>query len=200
MARFGIDISKAYGVKIPEIRKIAKFYRYNHGLALELWSTNIHEARILATLIDKPDLVSTEQMDEWVSDFYSWDLCDQCCMNLFVFTPFVFDKITAWSQKEAEFEKRAAFALLASAAVHRKEENDNTFINYLPLIEKAAVDERNFVKKAVNWALRQIGKRNRNLHKYALQAAEKLAENEKSKSSRWIGKNALRELKTKFVK
>jgi len=199
-ARFGIDVSRAYGVRIPEIRNIARPYRKNHDLALLLWSSKIHEARIVSAIIDDPSLVTPVQMDSWISDFNSWDLCDQCCLGLFVFTPYVFEKVEAWSYREPEFEKRAAFALLASAAVHCKKEADHTFIQLLPLIAEAADDERNFVKKAVNWALRQIGKRNVNLNRHAMQLAENLAGSEKSKSSRWIGKDALRELQTRFDK
>lgn len=198
-ARFGINVSRAYGVRIPEIRNIARPYKKNHDLALLLWSSEIHEARIAAAIIDDPALVTPVQMDSWIGDFNSWDLCDQCCMGLFVYTPYVFEKIKEWSCREPEFERRAAFALLASAAVHCKKEGDQTFIQLLPLIAEAADDERNFVKKAVNWALRQIGKRNTILNGHAMQLAEKLAGSEKSKSSRWIGKDALRELQTKFT-
>ncbi len=181
---------------MPFLRNKAKEIGKDHQLARELWESRIHEARILATLIDEPRLVTASQMDMWTNDFNSWDLCDQCCMNLYVKTDFVHEKILDWYDSEKEFTKRAAFALIAVSAVHKKDWRDEDFTRYFPLIKKASSDERNFVKKAVNWALRQIGKRNLALNSEAIELAQKLIES-KSKSAVWIGKNALKELREK---
>jgi 3-methyladenine DNA glycosylase AlkD len=193
MARFGISSHKTFGVSMPELRKIAKETGRNHKLALDLWKTGYHEARILASLIDEPKQVTLSQMDNWVKDFDSWDVCDQCCMNLFDKTPFAYDMIFKWSSSKEEYIKRAAFALIAVLAVHNKKANDKYFIKFFPLIKKASTDERNFVKKAVNWALRQIGKRNKNLYQKAIKLAEEILETE-NKTARWIASDALREL------
>ncbi len=193
MARFGIDVSSALGVLVPNIRSVGKSVVKNHVLAEELWQTGIHEARILASLIDIPAEVTRDQMDRWANDFNSWDVCDQVCGNLFDRVIFAERAISDWHQDEREFVKRAAFAMIAWRAVHLKNAPDALFEAYLPLIEAASNDNRNFVRKAVNWALRQIGKRNIVLHISALNVASRLAASSDG-ASRWIGSNAVREL------
>jgi 3-methyladenine DNA glycosylase AlkD len=193
MAKFGIATEHALGVSIPNIRKIAREIGKNHELALSLWKTNIHEARILACIIDDPNKVTSDQMDAWVNDFNSWDLCDQCCMNLFDKTRFAYLKAVAWPDNEKEFVRRAGFALMASLAVHDKQADDGKFIRFFPIIKQYSTDERNFVKKAVNWALRQIGKRNNNLRKEAIKVAEEI-QNIDSNAAKWVACDALREL------
>lgn len=199
MARFGIETDKALGISVTELRKFGRPYRKNHQLALELWRTGIHEAQQLANIIDDPAQVTEAQMEEWVKDFDSWDVCDGACTGLFDKTSLARQKIGEWSQREPEFEKRAAFALLAGLAWHSTDEPDQTFVDFLPLIKREATDERNFVKKAVNWALREIGKRNKQLNQAALQTAEEIKQLD-SKSARWIAADAIRELSktTKF--
>lgn len=199
MARFGINTGKAFGVGIPVLRAIAKNCKKNHRLASELWNTGFHEARILASFVDDPNEVTEQQMEEWVLQFNSWDLCDQCCGNLFDKTPFAYEKAQQWAHREEEFVRRAAFALMASLAVHDKKAADKNFISFFKLIEQYAHDDRNFVKKAVNWALRQIGKRNIALHHKAVETAEKIKQ-QPHKSSRWIAADALRELQSEKVK
>ena len=191
--RFGINTARAYGVSITNLRPLAKRLTRDHQLAAALWATGVHEARILAAFIDEPAKVTTAQMDKWVAEFDSWDLCDQVCMSLFDKTPHVETKIKKWAKDEREFVRRAAFALLAGYAVHGKRTPDATFVAMLPLIERHATDPRNFVKKAVNWALRQVGKRSIALHADALALAEKLAASS-DRTARWIGKDAVREL------
>ncbi len=193
MARFGIHPKHALGLSIPTLRALAKAHRGDHSLALELWKSGIHEARLLAAFVDDPRQVTESQMEKWAKDFDSWDVCDQVCSNLFDKTPFACQKAMAWSKRSEEFVKRAGFVLMASLAVHDKEAEDAVFKPFLREIAREAVDPRNYVCKAVNWALRQIGKRDRNLHGQALKLAVKLAES-KSSSARWVGKDALREL------
>jgi len=193
MARFGINPENTYGVSIPNLRKMAKEAGKDHGLAQELWASGIHEARILAGMVDDPALVTAEQMDAWVKDFDSWDVCDQVCMNLFDKTPISWQKIIDWSEREEEFVRRAAFALIACLAWHDKQAADEKFIALLPVIMRGATDERNFVKKAVNWALRHIGKRNPHLNRAAIDAAKEI-QGIDSKAARWIAADALREL------
>lgn len=193
MARFGIETSKALGIKVPELRKLAKSIKINHALALELWKTDIHEVRILATFIADPAQTTPDLMDAWTNEFNSWDICDQACGNLFDRTPFVLKKIKEYSRSEQEFVKRAGFVLMAYYAVHNKTAEDKILLSFLPIIEREAWDDRNFVKKAVNWALRQIGKRNATLLEAATHTAEKIALQD-SKAARWIAKDALREL------
>ena len=193
MARFGINPDKALGVRIPVLRKLAKKLGKNHELAQQLWDTEIHEARILATMIDDSKLVTEKQMNSWVKDFNSWDLCDQCCSNLFDRTPYVHKKILQWTKDERDFVRRAGFVLIATASVHRKDWEDKDFERYFPLIEKYSDDNRNFVKKAVNWALRQVGKRNKSLNKKAISVAKKIQKLD-SKSAKWIANDAIREL------
>jgi len=193
MARFGINPENTYGVSIPNLRRLAKEIGKDHTLAQQLWASGIHEARILASMIDRPEEVSDKQLEVWVNDFDSWDVCDQVCMNLFEKVPFVWDKIEQWSSREEEFVKRAAFALIACLAWHDKTTKDDRFIGLLPLIVAAADDDRNFVKKAVNWALRHIGKRNQNLNRAAVATAIEVRDLG-SRSARWIAADALREL------
>jgi 3-methyladenine DNA glycosylase AlkD len=163
MARFGINVDEALGVSVTALRRLARQLPRDHGLAAGLWETGVHEARILASMVEEPERVTARQMDRWARDFDSWDLCDQCCQNLFWRTPFAESKSVAWAARTREFEKRAGFALMASAAVKDRDAPDARFLGYLKLIEREATDSRNFVRKAVNWALRQIGKRNRRL-------------------------------------
>ena len=198
MARFGINPKTAYGVSIPNLSKIARETGPNQYLAQQLWMSGIHEARILACLIDEPELVTETQMDRWVKDFDSWDVCDQCCSNLFDKTPFAYQKAEAWSKREEEFVKRAGFVLMAALSVHDKMATDEGFAKFLPMIKREATDERNFVKKAVNWALRQIGKRNLNLNKMAIKTAEEIKQID-SKSARWIAADAIRELTSEAI-
>lgn len=199
MAKFGITPEKTYAVKIPELRKIAKETGKNHRLALKLWELDFRETKILACMIDDPKMVSSEQLNEWVLEFDYWEICDQCCMNLFRKTPFAYDKIFEWGEHVDEFVKRAAFSLLAVMAVHDKMQPDEKFESYFPLIISASTDNRNFVKKAVNWALRSIGKKNSALNKRSIELAERiLALN--TKSSKWIANNALKELKSENVR
>lgn len=197
MARFGINPNNTLGVNIPTLRRLAKEIGTNHTLAGQLWKTGIHEARILAGLIDDPKAVTARQMDRWVRDFDSWDVCDQACMNLFDKTPYAFQKAQEWTSHNPEYQRRAGFALMAALAAHDKQASDKDFVQFFPLIKKYAVDERNFVKKAVNWALRQIGKRNRVLCKGAVSVAEKLKKSANA-SARWIGSDAYRELTVKL--
>jgi 3-methyladenine DNA glycosylase AlkD len=194
MARFGINPDRALGVRIPDLRRLAKEIGTDHRLALALWRTEIHEARIIATMIDDPTKLTEDQMESWAGDFDSWDLCDQCCGNLFDRLPFAYGKAMEWSGRDKEFVKRAAFALMAWSAVHDKEAEDQVFLKFLPVIEREADDDRNFVRKAVNWSLRQIGKRNRRLHRAAVASARRLAKRNDSSAARWIGTDALREL------
>ena len=198
MKRFSVDNSKALGVSLPSLRKVAKGIKKNHQLALDLWATGIHECRVLASLVDDPKLVTPEQMDSWAVDFYSWDVCDQVCGNLFDRTEFAIGKALEWSKSEKEYIKRAGFVLMAEFAVHDKKAGDEAFMPFFPIIEREAWDDRNFVKKAVNWALRQIGKRNKNLGKVAKEYALRIAQQE-SKAAKWIAKDALAEFEKKFA-
>jgi len=193
MARFGISTETALGISLTELRRLGREIGRDHALALALWDTGMHEARILASIVDDPKAVTEEQMERWVADFDSWDLCDQCCGNLFEKTPFAFRKVEEWTAREAEFEKRAGFSLMAYIVVHRKKAPDADFLPFLEIIKREATDERNFVKKAVNWALRQIGKRNAWLNRAAIETAQEIAAMP-SRSARWIAADALREL------
>jgi 3-methyladenine DNA glycosylase AlkD len=198
MARYGMAIENRFGVKVPDMRKIAKETGKNHQLALELWKTGFAESRIVASMIDIPEEVTDAQMENWVKDFNSWDVCDQVCMNLFDKTPLAWKKVTDWSEREEEFVKRAAYALIACLAWHDKEAQDEKFIQLLSVIQAGATDNRNFVKKAVNWALRHIGKRNSNLNKTAIEAAKQIQKID-SKSAKWIASDAIRELESEAV-
>lgn len=198
MQRFGIDSSTALGISIPALRKLARKAGRNHLLALQLWDTNIHEARILASMVDDPAQVTLEQSDRWVHDFHSWDVCDQVCGNLLDKTPFAYTCIPHYSKSSKEYVKRAAFVLMAELAVHDKMAKDASFLSFLPIIEREAGDERNFVKKAVNWALRQIGKRNAFLHQHALHTAYEISL-QKTAVARWIARDAIKELESPAV-
>lgn len=197
--RFGNESNKIYGVRMPELTRIARKTGKNHGLAEKLWRHGYTETRILACLIDDPKQVNEEQMDRWALEFNSWHVCDNCCMKLFRKTPFAYQKIHQWSSREEEYVKRAAFSLIATLAVHDKKADDTKFEQLFPLIIKASNDERNFVKKAVNWALRQIGKRNLKLNKKSIRVAEEI-DNMDSKNAKWIAKDALRELRSEKIK
>jgi 3-methyladenine DNA glycosylase AlkD len=192
MARFGITGNTA-GVSLAAMKPIAKRYRRDHALAAALWRSGLHEARIMAADLDEPAKVTAKQMDDWAADFDNWALCDGACLHLFVKTPFVEDKIRQWAEDEREFVRRAAFSLLACYTVHGKKIPDKAFAGFLDLIERHASDPRNFVRKSVNWALRQIGKRSQALHGPALALAGKLADSD-DRSARWVGKDALRDL------
>jgi len=193
--RFGITPRREHlGLRAPMLRALARQHRRDHALALALWSQPIHEARILAALIDDPRQVTRSQMEAWARDFDNWAIVDACCTQLFNHTPYAIDKVRAWSRRRAEYVKRAGFVLMAGLAVHRKELPDEVFLDFLPIIAREADDERNFVKKAVNWALRQIGKRNAPLRLAALAAAQKILRLA-TPAARWIARDAIRELK-----
>jgi len=194
LSYFGIKNEKAFGVKIPLVRGLAKKIGKNHELALELWKTEIHEARILATFIDNPKQVTESQFDGWVGDFNSWDICDQCC-SLLIRTPFAMARIAIYASAKEEFVKRTAFVLMCALVVYDKKAKDEVFYPFFDLIEREACDDRNFVRKAVNWALRQIGKRNEPLRLKAIECGERILAQE-SKSAKWIANDALRELRS----
>jgi 3-methyladenine DNA glycosylase AlkD len=198
MARYGINAERALGISIPRLQELAKNIGKNHKLAGKLWSCGIHEARILACMIDDPQQVTEARLESWVKEFDSWDLCDQCCNRLFRKSEFAHQKALAWACRPDEFVKRAGFVLMAVLAVHDKKAADRQFDPFLALIKKEAVDGRNFVKKAVNWALRQIGKRNISLNRKAIAVAEEIQLFE-SKTARWLAGDALRELRSENI-
>lgn len=198
MARFGINPNNTYGVSIPVLRKIAKENRGNHALASQLWSSGVHEARILACMIDDVEEVNEEQLEKWVKDFDSWDICDQCCSSLFDKTEWARKKAIEWTERDEEFVKRAGFVLMATLAVHDKEGKDEAFLKFLPIIKRESVDHRNYVKKAANWALRQIGKKNLTLNEAAIQTGKEI-QRINSGSAKWIASDALRELESDAV-
>jgi 3-methyladenine DNA glycosylase AlkD len=198
MARFEIQSSTSFGVPVPKLRSLAREIGRNHQLALELWETGLHDARLLASMIDDPAEVTSAQMNEWASDFDSWDVVDQSCGNLFDKTPFAIAKAKEWCKREEEYVKRAGFVMMAELAVHDKDAADKLFLDFLPLIVEGASDNRNFVKKAVNWSLRQVGKRNRKLNRAAVATALKIQE-QGSGAARWIAADALRELRSTQV-
>jgi 3-methyladenine DNA glycosylase AlkD len=194
MARYGIVPRGALGVPMPVLRKLARECGHSHALAEQLWASDVHELRVLATLVDEPARVTRRQMDRWARDFYSWDVCDQACGNLFRYTPYAFERAARWAGARQEFVRRAAFSLMAGLAVKAKNASDEQFEAFFPLIRQAATDERNMVKKAVNWALRQIGKRNPHLRGKAILGAEEIRKLD-SRAARWIAADALRELR-----
>ena len=198
MARFGINPQKTYAIRIPELRKIAKKAGKNHKLAARLWEAGYRETRILACMIEDPKQVTSDQMDLWATEFDYWEICDQCCMKLFRLTPFAYQKVFQWSKAEEEFKKRAAFALIAVLAVHDKSAPDEKFEQFFPLIIKESTDGRNYVKKAVNWALRHIGKKNMALNRKVIVVASEIKKID-SKSAKWIASDALRELESEKV-
>ena len=211
MARYGINIANASGVSIYELRKVAQRLGTDHELAAALWATGNHEARLLACFIDDPAAVTGEQMEAWAHDFDSWDVCDQATTSLFDLTKHAWSKAADWSKREEEWVKRAGFALMAGLAVHDKSASERAFVRLLPLIERGACDERNFVKKAVNWALRNIGKRSRPLNAAAIACAEEILHtaNQQAggarggtpavRAARWVANDALRELRSDKV-
>jgi 3-methyladenine DNA glycosylase AlkD len=199
MAQFGITAAKAYGWSTPALKQLARQIGKDHDLAQRLWATEILEARALAGLIDEKEKVTEQQMEDWARDFDSWAVCDGTCLNLFRYTPFAYKKCRAWSDRQEEFVKRAAFTLMACLAVSDKAANDRVFLGLLPLIKRQAGDGRNYVRKAVNWALRQIGKRNQRLNRAAIEAAQDI-HGLNSPSARWIASDALRELRSPAVK
>jgi 3-methyladenine DNA glycosylase AlkD len=198
MAKYGMTVEQRLGVSVPDMRKLAKEVGRDHNLALDLWRTGVAEARIVAAMIDDPAKLTEEQMEEWVKGINSWDVCDQVCMNLFEKNQLAWKKIVEWSKREEEFVKRAAFSLIACLAWHDKKASDEKFIELLPVIIREAMDERNFVKKAVNWALRNIGKRNLSLNKAAINTANEIRRLD-SKAARWVASDTLRELESDAV-
>ena len=195
MAQFGIVGNHVYGVKVPILRKIAREAGKNHALAQELWMEDSRETRLLATMIDDHKLVDEPQMERWAADFDSWEVCDQACSNLFGRTPYAYAKALEWSGRPELFVKRAGFVLMARLAHKDMKTTDADMLAFLPLIEREATDDRNFVKKAVNWALRDIGKRNPTLNAAAIETAERLVALD-NKAARWNGRDALRELQS----
>jgi 3-methyladenine DNA glycosylase AlkD len=198
MARYGINPKNNLGVSIYKLRPIAKEIGKDHKLALKLWSSGIHDARLLACFIEDPVKVTSEQMDSWAKDFDSWDVCDQACTSLFDLTPLAWKKVFEWAKRDEEFVKRAAFSIIAGLAVHDRKAGDKEFEQFSPLIKKHSVDERNYVKKAVNWALRNIGKRNLALNKQMIKLSKEIQKID-SKSARWIANDAIRELSSEKV-
>ncbi|MBU2036951.1 DNA alkylation repair protein [Patescibacteria group bacterium] len=199
MARFGIITKKAFGVAHPDIDKLAREIGKNHGLAQELWLSQVHDARILAGQIDRPEWVTAKQMDSWTRDFDSWGVCDSTCMHLFSRTTLAHKKVWQYAKSNKEYIRRTSFALMAALAVHDKKAGDSDFIKFFPLIKEYATDERNYVRKAVNWALRQIGKRNFKLNKKAIKLAREIIKID-SRAARWIAADALHELKSEAIK
>jgi 3-methyladenine DNA glycosylase AlkD len=198
MARYGIKADRALGVSIPGLQSLAKKIGKNRKLAQDLWSSAVHEARILACMIDDPQQITADRLERLVNEFDSWDLCDQCCNRLFSKTPFARQKALAWANRPEEFVKRAGFVMMAVLAVHDKKAADKQFDAFFERIKKEAIDGRNFVKKAINWALRQIGKRNMSLNRKAIAVAEEIQQLE-SKAARWIANDALRELRSEKI-
>jgi 3-methyladenine DNA glycosylase AlkD len=201
MARYGINVEGAFGVTLTELRAFARPLGVDHELALALWETGNHEARLLACIVDDPAQVTEAQTEAWAGDFDSWDICDQAATSLFDLTKHAWSKARQWAARDEEWVKRAGFALMAGLAVHDKQAADRAFVRLLPIIERAAADDRNFVKKAVNWALRNIGKRNRALNAAAISCAKRIrAGNPGVRSARWIASDALRELASAKVR
>jgi 3-methyladenine DNA glycosylase AlkD len=199
LSRYGITAPKAYGVPVGAIQQLGKQLGRDHDLAVALWATGWYEARMLCAFVDQPERVTPAQMDRWARDFDNWGICDTVCFHLFDLTPHAWKKVGPWSRRREEFVKRAGFALLASLALHDKKADDEAFLAALPLIERAAPDDRNFVKKGVSWALRLIGRRNRRLNAACLEAARRLVESDQP-ASRWIGRQAVRELESPMVR
>jgi 3-methyladenine DNA glycosylase AlkD len=195
MARFGISSSNTLGLSIPTIRKMARRLGRDHKLALGLWESGVHEARVLAAMVDDPALVTDAQMEKWVRDFDSWDVCDGCCGTLFDKTEHAYSKALEWSGRKEEFVRRAGYVLMAELAVHDKEAPDSEFLGFFPAIESGSTDSRNFVRKGVNWALRQIGKRDARLNREAIKLGVRISKLD-SASARWVASDALRELRS----
>jgi 3-methyladenine DNA glycosylase AlkD len=199
MKRYGMSVENRLGLSIPFLRKFAREIGKDHNLALKLWGTGITEARILAALVDNPELLTERQMEDWVKDINSWDVCDQLCMNLFEKSTLAWKKIKEWSERPEEFVKRAAFSLIACLAWHDKKSDDKPFLEALPMIIEASSDERNYVKKSVNWALRNIGKRKARMNRTVIETAL-LMRHLDSRMARWIANDAIRELESEAVK
>jgi len=199
MARFGVEVPNAWGVSAPKLRGLAKEVGKDHGLAEQLWQSGVHDARLLATLVDDPVQVTRRQMERWARDFNSWALCDAACGCLFDKTPYAPDMALKWTGRQAEYVKRAGFVLMATLAVHDKKASDERFEQFLPYLIEHASDQRNFVKKGINWALRQIGKRNRHLNELAIRTAKQIHQLDSS-PARWIASDALRELTSEKVR
>ena len=199
MAKYGMTVEQRLGVSVPDMRKLAKEIGRDHKLALDLWRTGIAEAKIVAAMVGEPDKLTEEQMEDWVTGIDSWDVCDQVCMNLFEKNRLAWKKIVDWSEREDEFVKRTAFSLIACLAWHDKKASDDKFIEVLPVIIRGATDERNFVKKAVSWALRNIGKRNLDLNKAAIDTAKEIKRLD-SKAARWVASDTLRELESEAIR
>jgi 3-methyladenine DNA glycosylase AlkD len=199
MARFAIPIDRALGITTPDLKKLAREIGRNHSLAVQLWATKILEARGLAVMIEEPERVTEAQIERWVKEFDGWSVCDGCCLHLIRRLPFAWPKAFEWSRRRREFEKRAGFALAAALGVHDQGAPDDRFLRFLAVIKRQATDERNFVKKAVNWALRVIGKRNRRLNRAALRTAREIQKID-SHAARWIAADALRELSSDAVR
>jgi 3-methyladenine DNA glycosylase AlkD len=199
MARYGIVAKKAFGVPAPKLKFLAKEIGKDRSMAAQLWRTGIYDARILAAFIDDPKFVAENQMESWVKDFDNWAICDGVCLHLFRKTQFAWTKAKQWTKRREEFVKRAGFTLMATLAVHDKEADDKKFLQLLLIIKRESKDERNGVKKAVNWALRQIGKRNLALNKAAIKTAKKIKEID-SPAARWIASDTLRELASESIK
>ncbi|HEY1381287.1 MAG TPA: DNA alkylation repair protein [Gemmataceae bacterium] len=193
MPRYGIHTDRAFGVSVADVRRLAKQLGHDHGLAGALWDTGWYEARLLAAFVGEPARVTPAQMDRWCRDFDNWAVCDTACFHLFDRTPHAFAKVALWAGRKGEFVRRAAFALLASLALHDKQSGDEPFVRCLPLVEAAATDDRNFVKKAVSWALRAVGGRSADLNAAAVAVARRLCESPEA-AARWVGRDALREL------
>jgi 3-methyladenine DNA glycosylase AlkD len=198
MARFGIVAKNVYGVSKPKMDTLARQIGRDRSLALQLWDSGVHDARILAGMIDDASQVNSAQMEKWVRHFDNWDVCDGTCCHLFVFCKPAWQKANEWSGRKEEFIKRAGFALMAYLAYRDKTAHDAAFLKLLPIIERHSGDDRNFVRKAVNWALRNIGKRNLRLNRSVIRAAERIRR-QNSRAARWIATDALRELKSDAV-
>ena len=196
--RFGVEYEYSYGIRMPDLRKIAKEIGKNHDLALKLWEHPYHESHLLATMIEESDKVTNEQLNQWVNSLYSWDIVDQAVINLFINVPIARDNIFIWAESDKEFVKRTAFSLIAAIAIHDKKAKPKDFDKYFPLIKKASFDSRNFVKKAVNWALRQIGKRDIECNEKALKIAYEIVDYD-DKTCKWIASDAIKELESDKV-
>jgi 3-methyladenine DNA glycosylase AlkD len=199
LTRYGITAPKAFGVSVGTIQQLGKTLGRDHELAAALWDTGWYEARLLTAYVDEPARVTSAQMDRWVRDFDNWGVCDTLCFALFDRTPHAWKKVEPWSKRREEFVKRAAFALLASLALHDKKADDDRFLATLPLIERGASDDRNFVKKGVSWALRVVGRRNRMLNEASVELARRLVESPEA-SARWVGKDGFKELTSPAVR
>ena len=199
MAHFGIRAEKMYGIKLPALRKLAKEIGKNNDLAAQLWNAGHHEGKLLATLIAVPGEFSLEKADSWIEDIYSWDVCDQLCINLLSKVQYAWELPARWAPHEAEYERRVGIVMIAVLAVHHKKVSDGDFLQFLPLLKTYAADERNFVKKAVNWAVRQLGKRSAFLHPHILSLCHGLLQSD-SRSAKWIANDALKELQSEKIK